>query len=118
MATSSTRVGTITFAGDVIGSIALTATPNTSTPRPEETVTLASGNNTITVPSSGTAVPNAVTIIPPSGNVVVLKVKGVAGDTGISIHLTDPTTIALATTVTTFVLNASTDVAGIRLIWS
>lgn len=118
MATSTTRSTTIQTAGDIISGQTFSATPNPSTPRPEDVVSLSSGNNTITVPSSGTAVPIAVTILPPVSNAVALTLKGVNGDTGILLHLVDPTTIAIGSTVTSFVISAASNVAGVRLIWT
>jgi hypothetical protein len=44
--------------------------------------------------------------------------KGVTGDTGIGLHLTDPSTIALAGSTATFVLTAGNTITGLRLYWS
>lgn len=118
MATSTTRTVTIASAGDIISGETFSATPNTSTPRLQDVVSLSSGNNTITVPSSGTAVPNALTIIPPASNGVQLTLKGVNGDTGIAIHLTDPTTIALGSAVTSLVISAASNISGLRFLWT
>lgn len=73
---------------------------------------LVSGNNTITVPDDAIA----VTIIKPEDNEVVLKIKGVAGDTGITLNPIDPDSISLDG-MTTFVINAS-DVVTVRLIFT
>jgi hypothetical protein len=118
MATSTTRTSQITTAGDDIGQINLTATPNPSTPRPVDVVSLASGANTITVPTSGTSLPYAVTIVPPAGNATSIILKGVTGDTGVRIHNSDHTTIALDPSVTSFVLTAGAAIQGVRLFWS
>lgn len=79
---------------------------------------LSSGNNSITVPSNAAA----VTIIPPRTNTgdneVTITLKGVNADTGFAIHPTDPTSIGLESTVTSFVLNVSDDLSGTRFIWS
>lgn len=115
MSVTSNRVIGIRFEGDVNApGLAYEAAENASSPGAIVTQTLSAGNNTITVPSGA----KAATLLPPSGNAVVLTLKGVAGDTGISIHPTDPTSIGLATSVTTFVLNAVTQVTGFRIIWS
>lgn len=83
-----------------------------------EIVELASGNNAITVPENAVA----VTIIPPATNTgddeVTIILKGINGDTGIALHPTAPTSIGLKDTVSTFVLNASALLAGVRFIWS
>jgi len=117
MAVEAFRQLVIVFTGAVTGTETVNAANNANSPGEIEIRTLASGANTITVPTSGT-VATAVTLIPPVGNVNLITLKGVAGDTGVALHLTDPTTIALGAAVTTFVLNAAATVTGIRLIWS
>src|SRR5215831_11143666 len=116
MSTASARVTTITFTGDVTATQTNAAAQNPASPGQNEIKNLASGANTITVPSGATVV--SVTIVPPAGNTAALTLKGIAGDTGIGLHPTDPMTIALAPTVTTFVLNAAATVTGIRFIWT
>jgi hypothetical protein len=117
MSVTATRVSTIVFTGDVSGTESASAASNTSSPGQIEIKTLASGANTITVPTAGT-VPAAVTIVPPSANTTSLTLKGVTGDTGVRIHNTDPTVIALDSSVTTFCLTAGASITGVRFIWS
>jgi hypothetical protein len=118
MAVTSTRTETITFSGDGINStIVNSAAVNTASPGQVDIVSLNSGANTITPPAGGST-PKAVTIVPPAGNVNTIIIKGIAGDTGVVLHLTDPSTVALNSAVTTFVLNAAASITGVRLIWS
>jgi hypothetical protein len=117
MPTASARTQTITFTGDVTATQTNAALQNPNSPGVNQLLSLAIGANTIPVPAGG-ATPVAVTVIPPAGNVVPLTLKGVAGDTGIPLHLTDPSTIALAAGVVSFVLNAGNVVTGVRFIWS
>lgn len=118
MAVTSTRTETITFSGDGINSTVVnSAAVNSDSPGKIDVVSLSSGSNTIT-PPTGATTPKAVTIVPPSGNLNTIILKGVGGDTGVVLHLTDPTTIALNSPVTTFVLNAAAGIDGVRLIWS
>ncbi len=114
---TATRKVTITYSGDVDGEQILNAADNTDSPAMVEIKTLASGANTITVPTAGT-VPTAVTIVPPTDNTTAITLKGVTGDTGVRIHDTDPTTIALDDSVTTFCLTAAAQIVGVRLYWS
>jgi len=117
MSTASARGTTITYTGDVSATLTHEAATNLASPAVVAFQNLASGPNTVTVVSGGaTAV--SVTIIPPAGNVNSITLKGISGDTGISLHLTDPTTIALASSVTSFVLTAGAAITGVRLIWS
>lgn len=113
----ATRKVTIVYSGAVDGTQELSAGINASSPAIIELKTLASGPNTITVPTSG-FVPTAVTIVPPGDNETALTIKGVTGDTGVRIHNTDPTTIALHSGVTSFCLTAGAIVTGVRLYWS
>lgn len=117
MAAASTRSLTITYTGDVTGSEVISAAANSSSPASIEIKTLTTGANTITVPTGGSA-PTAVTIFPPSGNATSITFKGVSGDTGVRIHNTDPTSIALHSSVTSFVLTVGADITGVRLYWS
>lgn len=118
MATNASRSVTLTLTGDVTLTESFAAAVNTASPAQIEIKRLASGNNTINVPgpvTGFTAV--AVVIIPPSGNSTAITFKGVAGDTGVRVHNTDPTVIALDSSVASFVLNAGAQIDGVRLIW-
>ncbi len=118
MAVQSTRSNVITFTGDVTGTQTVNAATNAASPGSLEVQALSSGANTITVPSSTGVTVTGVTIIPPTGNTVAITLKGVTGDTGILLHETDPSTISLDNTVTSFCLNAASAVQGVRFIWT
>lgn len=117
MAVTSTRRIIIEFSGDIEASNSFAAASNSASPGQLSIVSLISGANTITPPTGGST-PKSVTIIPPSGNTVTLTLKGVTGDTGVVLHLTDPTSIGLNSPTATFVLTASGALAGLRLVWS
>lgn len=117
MAITSTRLIQIVFTGDVTGTESINAASNAASQGGVQVITLSSGANTITIPLGGT-VPTAVTIVPPTGNQNSITLKGVTGDTGIALHLTDPTSLALASSVTTFVLTAGATITGVRLYYS
>ncbi len=117
MAVTAIRKTTITFSGDFIATEQYSAALNSASPGTRDIVTLASGANTITPPAGG-SIPKAVTIIPPTGNIVTITLKGVTGDTGVLLHLTDPTTIALGSAVATFVLTTSNILTGLVLVWT
>ncbi len=72
---------------------------------------LTSGANTITPPTGGTTMvffgPNSSYPQPNPLSTVTLTVKGVSGDTGLSIHGGYPTVWTPGTWPTTFVINAS-----------
>lgn len=112
MSVTSNRSTVITWTGDVEYSQEFEAAVNASGSGNNYLTNLSSGNNTITCPTSA----KAVTIVPPAANTVLVTLKGVAGDTGVQLHLTDLSSIAL--TSTTFVLNAASALTGLRLIWS
>jgi hypothetical protein len=118
MAVTATRTETITFSGDGINSSVVNqASPNAASPGQVDIVTLASGANTITPPSGGST-PKACTIVPPAGNTNTITLKGISGDTGVALHKTDPSVIALDNPSGTFVLMAGGTITGARLIWS
>lgn len=117
MSVTATRTQTIVYTGDVTGTETVSAASNAASPGAIELKTLASGLNTITVPTGGSTVVSC-TVIPPTGNAISITLKGVTGDTGVRLHNTDPTTIAIDSSVTTFVLTTGAIVTGVRLIWT
>lgn len=118
MAVTATRVTTIVYTGDVAGTETLSAASNAVSPAMVEVRTLASGLNTITLPTGGATV-SSVTIVPPAANTTSLTIKGVTGDTGIRIHNTDPTTISFHTVpATDFAITTGGVITGCRLYWT
>ena len=118
MAVKSVRTQTIVFSGDVVGTEISTAATNTNAGGVVELKTITGAAfQAFTVPTFG-AVPPSCTIIPPAGNTASLTLKGVTGDTGFALHLTDPSVVSLASTTTTFGITTGATVTGLRLIWS
>lgn len=118
MAVSSVRKITIDYSEDLVASFEFPAAENEDSPGVIQLIDLALGANTITVPTGGST-PTGVTIIPPDGNTVIITLKKVAGDIGIALGLTDPTSFSFdSTTFTSFVLSAADVVEGLRLVWS
>lgn len=118
MASASNRTINLTFTGDHVAAPVIVASQNAASPAAiNAPITLASGANTITVPTGGTT-PTCVTIVKPAGNTVLITLKGVTGDTGVPLHKTDPDSVSIDSTVTTFVLTAAAQVIGVTLIWS
>jgi len=117
MAVTATRSTTIVYSGDVVGTETISAASNTASPGQVQILTLSSGFNTITLPTGGSTV-NACTIVPPTANVVTMTLKGITGDTGVPLHLTDPTTIAFASGTTTFGITTNAILTGLRLYYT
>lgn len=109
--TSNRRVIT-EFAGVYSMTAVSAASENTSSPGSIVEVALSSGNNTITPPTGAIG----ATVLMPEGNTALVTLKGVNGDTGIALALTDPTSLGLHA-ITTFVLNAASSVT-VQIIWS
>ena len=117
MSSSALWTSSLVISGDMASqNIPINAAANASSPVKEDFVNLASGVNTLSVPGAGTTV--RLTIIPPIGNAVLMTLKGVSGDTGIPLHKTDPTSIALDSTFSSLVINAGGVINSVRLIWS
>lgn len=114
---SSKRRVTIVMSGDFEMAETFRAADNADAPGTLELVTLASGANTITVPTGGATV-TGCTIIPPTGNTTNITLKGVTGDTGVQLHDSDPTSLAIDPGVVNFVLTAAAQITGVRLIWT
>ena len=116
MPITSSRTTTITFTGDVLGTQYISAASNTDSPGEMRLITLASGDNTITLPTN--VVVRAITVTPPSANTTAITLKGVAGDTGTRVHNTDPFTLSFNSTVTTFVINAGAEITDVRVVYT
>ena len=123
MATTLKRKITLTYNGDV-GGISpgfrqeVSAADSSASPAVIQLVTLAAGDNTITAPAVVGFTPKACTIMKPSGNATAIMLKGDAGDTGIRLHDTDPDSVSLHSSQTTFILNAGAQIDGVRLFWT
>jgi hypothetical protein len=66
-------------------------------------VVLSSGDNTISIPTGTTT----IIIQPPVNNTFVLKLKGVAGDTGVTLNKTSYQIYQPDTTQTSFIINSA-----------
>jgi hypothetical protein len=121
MAATAKRKITVTYYGDLGGASGhtneLAAADNNASPAQVQIVTLASGDNTITAPTSGTT-PKSCTIVKPSSNAIAIKIKGAGGDTGVRLHDTDPDTVSLHSSQASFILNAAAQIEGVRLFWT
>jgi len=118
MAVNAVRTVTINLTGDVISDKIYSAAQNALSPGSITIHALIAGANTITVPTVTGITVKGATIIPPSGNLQPITLKGIAGDTGIVISNTDPTSIAFETAPASFVLNAGGTINGLRIIWT
>lgn len=118
MSITSSRTIQIQFSGDNTAQVILSALDNDVSPAEPVILSLVSGNNTILPPVVSGIVITGLTIIPPAANTHLMILKGANGDTGIPLHLTDPTSIALDPSFTSFVINAAAAIVGLRLIWT
>lgn len=118
MSTTSSRTIQVEFLGDVNEQAIQSALDNTVSPGMSVIQTLALGVNTITAPVVSGLIVTGLTIIPPSGNINLITLKGVSGDSGIPLHKTDPTSLSLDTGFSSLVLSAAAAIVGVRLIWS
>jgi hypothetical protein len=118
MSVTSKRTIQVQLDGDISLGIIQSALDNIVSSGEVDIVTLSPGANTITAPVVSGLVVTGLTVIPPAGNISLITLKGVSGDTGIPLHLTDPVSLSLDTTFTSLVLNAAAQIVGVRLIWS
>lgn len=91
---------------------ATTAQENLASPGEQQPLLLATGDNTIAVPTGA----KGVIVVPPSASVIVKKLKGIGGDTGFILRAASPSYLALPDSTATILLNAS---AGetVSLVW-
>lgn len=118
MSITSSRTIQVQFSGDVTLDVIQSAAENITSPGDARIVTLSAGNNTITPPTISGLLATGLTIIPPVGNSEPLRLKGDTDDIGIPLHTTDPTSLGLDDSLTSIIINVSTTVVGVRLIWS
>ncbi len=118
MSITSSRTVQVQYSGDVTLGVIKSALDNAVSPGMEVITSLTTGANTITAPVVSGIVVTGLLIAPPVGNTALITLKGVTGDTGNPLHLTDPTSLALDTTFTSLCLTAAAPIVGIRLVWS
>lgn len=118
MSTTASRNLQVQFSGDLTLNVIQSALDNIVSPGQVDIVELSQGANVIIPPSVVGIVTTGLTIIPPAGNVSLMTLKGVTGDTGIPLHKTDPTVIALDVSFAGCFILAATTIEGVRLIWS
>jgi hypothetical protein len=112
MSVTSARSIIIENTGDVEYSQTFEAAANASASGQNQIVALSTGNNAVSIPTSAVA----VTIIMPDANTVQVTLKGVNGDTGIPLHLTQPSSLSIGSGAA-IVLSAASAV-NVRLIWT
>jgi hypothetical protein len=115
MAVTSSVTVQVTLSGDVAMQQPFSALDNPTSPGQIDIITLNIGNNPITPPS---VVPSGLMIIPPAGNLTIITLKGINGDTGFPLNVVNPSYIPLDLTFTGLVLSVSANVVGVRLIWT
>lgn len=118
MSITSSRTIQVEYSGDVTLSVIQSALDNAVSSGETDFVTLAIGDNTIADPVISGIVNTGLLIIPPSGNTTLITLKGDAADIGIPLHKTDPTSLAIDSTMTSLILNVATAIPGVRLIWT
>lgn len=118
MAVKSSRTIQVQFSGDITQQLAQSALDNAVSPGMDVLQSLVLGANTITAPVVSGVVITGLLIIPPAGNTNLMILKGVTGDTGVKLHLTDPTSLSLDSTFVSLVINAAAAIVGVRFIWS
>lgn len=116
MAVTATRTTTIVYSGDVVGTQTLSAASNIASPGAMTCEDLGSGFTAVAIPTGFT--PVSVTIVPPAGNTTSITLKGVTGDTGIRLHDTDPTTIAIHSSVASIGLTCGAGISNVRFYWT
>lgn len=92
------------------------ALPNS--PADVDLITLAIGDNVVTVPLVTGFTAHGVVIIPPDGNTEEILLKGNIADTGLALSASRVTVIPFgAVPAVDFALTVSVAVSGVRLIW-
>lgn len=113
MAAAVTAAFGATLTGTPTGTKTISIPVVVASPLDDSTViTLASGANTITPPTGATV----ACIIPPAANAQTITLKGVTGDTGVPLSLTQPTWLTLASAAA-FCLTAGAQIVGVEILY-
>jgi hypothetical protein len=104
MSKTSTVTLTVSVTGDGLSeSYALPAVVNAAAPGGgPSNLALATGFNSIAVPPGSLG----FILIPPVGSVITKTLKGITGDTGIPLHVTNPTWVSLPPATATIGITA------------
>lgn len=108
----------IRFSGDQDSELIYASGSLADSPCMNQLVNLTTGNNEIEVPEIDDFTVHGVVIIPPAANVIEPVLKGVAGDTGISLSSVNASVFQFgAEPPTSFFLEVDDDLVGLRLVW-
>lgn len=118
MSITSTRTIQVGFSGAIGTEINQSALENAVSPANSFLADLGTGNNPITLPDLAGLVTTGITIIPPPGNTVIITLKGASGDTGIPLHITDPSSFGVDPTLTEIILTVASDVESVIVVFS
>lgn len=118
MPTISNRKIILEFSGDISTQLAFDALENQNSPAVLEILTLALGDNTITLPTGGSTVKSAI-IIPPIDNIETITLKGDVADVGFVLGKLDPFVLTFdAIPPVSFILTTSEVITGLRIVWA
>ena len=92
--------------------LGLTLAQNAASPAQHQSIALASGANTLTPPTGALY----CVLIPPAASVVTKTVKGVTGDTGLPVSMTNATLLSLVAIPAAFVLTTNA-IETIEVYW-
>lgn len=114
--TAVTTTSTVYSGGEVASSNEVTQsnTNTNATATGAANYDLSSGFNSITVPTSYHV--DGFTLFPPSGNTTSITLKGITGDTGIRLHNTMASQIAINSSVTAIGITTGAAVT-VRIAW-
>ena len=108
----------IKFSGDQESEVIYGSGLLADSPSLQELVTLAIGNNTITVPDVDDFTVHGVALVPPAANDEQPTIKGASGDTGIALSASKVSLLQFGDTVpTVLILSVTAEIVGLRLVW-
>ena len=115
MSTTSNTTVITTFTGDVEGTEIIADASNLTSAGQTQYLNLVAGFNSITIPSNA----QSVTIYPPATNTVAITLKGVTGDTGISLSPVNSIKLPVVPGTTVFGLTIGTGgINQVLFVWS
>lgn len=118
MSISAAITNHIQFSGDQTSELAFGSGALSDSPCIQQLITLAIGDNTITLPDIEDFTVHGVVIVPPLLNATELVLKGIAADTGIPLSASRVSIVQLGDILpVSIVIEVDAEIVGLRLIW-
>lgn len=117
MSVTASHTSHLIFSEDQETELIFASGPLEDSPFTQEVVTLALGDNEITLPDVYGYYVHGLAIVPPTTNDIDITLKGDVSDVGISLNASRVSVIHFGTPPVSIGLSVAEEVIGVRLVW-